>query len=139
MWVCPGGRTGTHGGVHGRGGIAGPGTRPFSVEGCRWRHKHGLASRPVPSDLYFGLIVFPSAVVAKINSKHGITEQDVRDAVQWPARPAAYWIGLDDDPRGPRAVAVGRTAFGTMIQVVLYPVGDPADGTWRLGTAVVQT
>lgn len=81
----------------------------------------------------------PSAVIEKINNKHGVTEQDVRDAVQWPARPVAYWIGVNDDLRGPRAVAIGRTAAGVIIQVVLYPVGDPVEDTWRLGTAVVQT
>lgn len=90
--------------------------------------------------LYFGQIICPSSVIEKVNNKHGVTEQDIRDAVQWPARPLqAFWIGLDDDPRGPRGVAVGRTAQGTIIQVVLYPVGEPAEGTWRLGTAVVQT
>lgn len=94
----------------------------------------------MPASIYLGQILCPSAVVAKINSKHGLTEQDVRDAVQWPARPLrAFWVGLSDDPRGPRAVAVGLTGDHRVIQVVLYPVGDPADGTWRLGTAVVQT
>lgn len=94
----------------------------------------------MPSSIYLGEIICPAGVVAKINSKHGITEQDVRDAVQWPARPLhAFWIGLDDDPRGPRAVVIGVTADGRTIKVVLYPADDPDQGTWRLGTAVVQT
>ncbi len=100
----------------------------------------GLASKPVPTDLYFGLIICPDAVVEKINQKHGITEQDVRDTVQWPARPAkAYWIGQTDDPRGPRAVVIGWTPDGRRIKVVLYPADGPFEGTWRLGTAVVET
>ncbi len=91
-------------------------------------------------ELYFGEVLCPDGVVAKINSKHGITEQDIRDVVQWPARPSkAFWIGLDDDPRGPRAVAIGTLLDGRMIKVVLYPVDGPFEGTWRLGTAVVQT
>lgn len=76
----------------------------------------------------------------KINNKHGLTEQDVRDAVQWPARPLrAFWIGLADDPRGPRAVAVAHVPDGRKVKVVLYPVDDPEEGTWRLGTVVVET
>ena len=94
----------------------------------------------MPSDLYLGQIDCPDQVVQKINSKHGITEQDVRDAVQWPARPIeVYWIGLDDDPRAARAVAIGDTADQRRITVVLYPVDGPFEGTWRLGTAVVST
>lgn len=94
----------------------------------------------MPADLYFGQIECSAAVVEKINSKHGITEQDVRDVVQWPSRPIqAYWIGLPDDPRGPRAVAIGDTADGRRIKVVLYPVDGPFEGTWRLGTAVLET
>jgi hypothetical protein len=93
----------------------------------------------VPSSIYLGDILCPAPVVEKINLKHGVSEDEVREAVQWPARPKAYWIGLDDDPRGPRAVAVGRTRAGRLLQVVLYPVGDSAEGTWRLGTAVVVT
>ena len=94
----------------------------------------------MPPDLYFGQIECPETVIAKINSKHGLTEQDVRDAVQWPARPIrAFWIGLDDDPRGPRAVAIATTLDGRRIKVVLYPADGPFEGTWRLGTAVVET
>jgi hypothetical protein len=94
----------------------------------------------MPSQIYLGEILCPHAVIEKINSKHGLTEQDIRDAVQWPARPdRTYWIGLADDPRGPRAVAVGRTADGRRIKLVLYPVDGPFEGTWRLGTAVVET
>jgi hypothetical protein len=64
----------------------------------------------MPSDIYVAEIVCCARVIEKINSKHGVTEQDVRDAVQWPATPlAADWIEEPDDPRGPRAVVVGDT------------------------------
>ncbi len=94
----------------------------------------------MPSSIYLGYIICPPGVIEKINSKHGFTEQDVRDAVQWPARPLRlFWIGLHDDPRGPRAVAIADVSDGRRIKVVLYPVDDPEEGTWRLGTAVLQT
>lgn len=94
----------------------------------------------MPVDLYFAQIICPSGVVEKINSKHGLTEQDIRDLAQWPARPLrVFWIGLDDDPRGPRAVVLGKVADGRTVKVVLYPVDNDFEGTWRLGTAVVET
>lgn len=102
--------------------------------------RHGASVSDMPPAIYLGQILCPEGVIAKVNGKHDLTERDIRDAVQWPARPIkAVWIGLDDDPRGPRAVVTGRVADGRVIQVVLYPVGDPAEGTWRLGTAVVET
>jgi hypothetical protein len=100
----------------------------------------GSSLGAVPASIYLGQIICPADVVTKINSKHGVTEQDVRDVAQWPAIPMkTFWIGLDDDRRGPRVVVIGQSGDGRLIQVVLYPVGDPAEGTWRLGTAVVQT
>lgn len=94
----------------------------------------------MPDALYFAQILCPASVIEKINNKHSLTEQGVRDLAQWPARPRrAFWIGLDDDPRGPRAVVVGEVADGRTIKVMLYPVDGPFEGTWRLGTAVVET
>lgn len=94
----------------------------------------------MPRSIYIAHIECSVLVSGKINSKHGITEQDVRDAIQWPARPLrAFWVGLQDDPRGPRAVAIGQIPDGRVIKAVLYPVEDQFAGTWRLGTAVVET
>ncbi len=85
--------------------------------------------------IYIGQVVVPPAVAEKIGSKHGLSEQDVRDAVQWPARVLqASWLEPPDDPRGPRLVVKGLTGTGRLIKVVLYPV-DQTDGIWRLGTA----
>ena len=73
-------------------------------------------------------------VAAKINSKHGVTLDEVREAVLYPSRlTRAVWIW--DADRGSRLVAEGVARSGRVIRAVLYPV-DPADGTWRLGTAV---
>jgi hypothetical protein len=94
----------------------------------------------VPRQIYLGYIICTALNMQHVTGKHGITEQDVRDAVQWPARLIrARWVDVPDDPRAPRVVAWGRTSDNRVIQVVLYPVGDPAEGTWRLGTAVVET
>jgi len=85
---------------------------------------------------YIGLIECSTAVEAKINGKHGLSLQDVRDAVQWPARPLRLsWLSADVDPRGPRLAVEGRTSDGRILKAVLYPVDD--QGTWRLGTAVL--
>lgn len=70
-------------------------------------------------------------VRAKINSKHGVTEDDVLDACEDIV--TAGWI--EEPERGPRLLIVGRTASGRTIRVILYPV-DPDAGTWRLGTAL---
>lgn len=86
--------------------------------------------------LFIGQIICSEKVAQKINSKHGVTLDEVRDAVQWPARPLrASWLGSDLDPRGPRLALEGRTAQGRILRVVLYPV-DVDEGAWRLGTAV---
>ena len=86
--------------------------------------------------VYIGHIECSPAVAERISSKHGISLQDVRDAVQWPARPLrAARLGEEIDRRGPRLAAEGLTASGRILKVVLYPV-DEAEGTWRLGTAV---
>lgn len=84
--------------------------------------------------VYIGYIEIPDVVAAKIMGKdgRGISPDDVRSAVQVPARhESARWL---DDERGPRVLAIGRDATGRRIKVILYPV-DTSDGTWRLATA----
>jgi hypothetical protein len=82
---------------------------------------------------YIAVIVCSARVLEKINSKHGVSIDEVRDAFQWPATPArASWVL---DHRGRRLAVEGFTARGRVIRAVLYPV-DVAQGTWRLGTAV---
>lgn len=68
-------------------------------------------------------------VRAKINGKHGVTEDDVADACQHAERAV-----LDEDERGRRLLVRGLTRSGRSIRVVLYPIDEEA-GTWRLGTA----
>lgn len=90
----------------------------------------------MPSRIHIGLIECSVAVETKINAKHGLTLQDVRDALQAPSRPLrASWLDASQDPRGPRLVAEGFTSSGRRLKAVLYPVDG--EGTWRLGTAVL--
>lgn len=86
--------------------------------------------------VYIGLIECSLQVEQKINSKHGVTLLEVREAVQWPSRPLRVTrLDGETDPRGPRLALRGITAAGRVLNIVLYPV-DEKDGTWRLGTAV---
>lgn len=68
------------------------------------------------------------AVNAKINSKHGVTQDEVLDACVRVV--TASWIA---DERGRRLYIDGKTARGRRLLVVLYPTNDPS--LWNPGTA----
>lgn len=85
---------------------------------------------------YIGEILCSHAVAEKVKAKHGVSLDEVKDAVQWAALPLrAAWLTAVLDPRGPRLALEGRRPPGGSSKVVLYPV-DEREGTWRLGTAV---
>jgi hypothetical protein len=90
----------------------------------------------VPS-VYIAQIDCSDSVREKINSKHGITLDEVREAFMYPARPerVSRLTSTHEDPRAPRIAVQGSTLRGRRIQAVLYPV-DEGNGIWRLGTAV---
>lgn len=67
-------------------------------------------------------------VVRKINSEHGVTLDDVEDALD-----TILNYEFVEDARGRRLYAWGR-ARKRVIFVCLYPV-DEAAGSWRLATA----
>lgn len=68
-------------------------------------------------------------VVRKINSDHGVTLEDVEDALD-----SIVNYEFDEDPdRGRRLYVWGRSGARTIF-VCLYPVDESA-GRWRLGTA----
>lgn len=69
-------------------------------------------------------------VRAKINGKHGVSEDDVVHAVEYYR--AAAWD--HDDVAGTRLLVRGPTSSGRTLRVVLYPIDEEA-GTWRLATA----
>lgn len=83
--------------------------------------------------IYIGWIQIDPAVSDKLKSKHnGLTETEVREAFQWPARLDARWESSVD--HGERLVAIGRTGDGRDVIGWLLPV-DAQDGTWILKSA----
>lgn len=83
--------------------------------------------------MYIALVTCSESVGSKILAKHSVTLQEVREAVQWPARPTrARWVA--DDERGNRLRVDGTTARGRALLVMLYPTAE--DGIWRLATAI---
>lgn len=68
----------------------------------------------------------------KINSKHNVTDEAVRDSVvcvhgllgRWGASPTT----------GARRAEVETTIRGRPVLVVIYPVADPLGDAWRLGS-----
>ena len=90
----------------------------------------------MPGSIYIGLIVADLSTIAKINEKHHLTLDEVREALQWPA-PAR--VGYEDHPEpGGRWIAVGTVAGGRDLIAALLPspmfAGSGAD-TWVLKTA----
>ncbi|MEO5535254.1 MAG: hypothetical protein ABIR17_09005 [Pseudolysinimonas sp.] len=84
---------------------------------------------------YIGLVVCAPSVERKLRSKHGLTADLVREAIQYPARVMLAW---DDDPRhGGRLVVLGTTATGRQLVVWLVPTPewDPDTDVWLIKTA----
>jgi hypothetical protein len=83
--------------------------------------------------VYIGLILVSPEVQLKLHEKHrGLTADEVREAVQWPARPQVRWETHPD--HGRRLVVLGTTAEGREVITWLSAV-DPSDGTWVVRTA----
>lgn len=86
--------------------------------------------------IHVGRLDIASDVVAKLCQKHGISEDEVRALIEWPAVVRAAYD--DDDLHGPRWLALVFTSGGDRFFAVLDPVppweGENAD-TWRLRTA----
>jgi len=74
-------------------------------------------------------------IEAKINEKHQVTAQEVREALILRRDVRAGW---EDHPDyGVRLIAFGRTYQGRPILAVLLPLNwnDPGEGSWILKTA----
>jgi hypothetical protein len=86
----------------------------------------------VHDSLWVARLIISPATAVKLSSLHGLSPEDVRDAVQC-VRGLSY--GWDNDPeRGLRAlveVRIGRQ----LVVLVLYPVNDPLGDTYALGSA----
>lgn len=80
---------------------------------------------------YIGYVEISAAMAVKIQTKHGITPEEVREACAAPVR--AGWH--DHRTYGRRLLLTGVTGSGRILKVILQPV-DVNDGTWRLRTAI---
>lgn len=85
---------------------------------------------------YIAQVLIDPSIEAKIKTKHNVTSDDVRSALEYPARVSAAWEEHPD--HGRRLVASGTTRTGRPILAWLEPV-DETDGTWRLRSARVGT
>lgn len=86
--------------------------------------------------VYLGLIDADPSVIDKIQRKHNITLDEVREALQWPA--AARAAADDHSEHGWRVIAVGETATGRTVIAALLPAppwAGRAAETWTLKTA----
>lgn len=84
--------------------------------------------------MYFGQLVIDEPTNAKLNSKHHITFDQVKDAILWPAHPRAKW---ENHPYyGRRVVAYGEAA-GEPVLCILKPVPEHDENadTWEVKTA----
>ncbi len=89
--------------------------------------------RPVA---YIAELLPPSAeLIDKLHRKHGVTLDEVREAVILTDVESSVWDWDDDPARGWRLLVTATTYAGRRLLVVLYPV-DEDEGTWRLGTAM---
>lgn len=82
--------------------------------------------------VWIGRVVIDPAAEAKINGKHNVTFDEVREAVEVGAATAARWH--DHPLYGTRLLARGLTAAGRNLIVTLVPV-DRDEETWECKTA----
>jgi hypothetical protein len=85
--------------------------------------------------IYIGRVIVDPGVVAKLNTKHQVTHDEVREALEWPAK---VRVAIEDHPQhGRRWVVVGQTGSSRELIAALLPTpeweGDRAD-TWVLKT-----
>ncbi|MGB6163679.1 MAG: hypothetical protein WCF33_14370 [Pseudonocardiaceae bacterium] len=91
--------------------------------------------RPVA---YIAELLPPCAVlIDKIHRKHGVTLDEVREAVVLTDVESSVWDWHPDPARGWRLLVTATTYHGRRLFIVLYPVNEEK-GTWRLGTAMTD-
>lgn len=85
--------------------------------------------------IHLGLITADWSIEHKIGVKHSCTLDEVREALQWPARAQAAWE--EHEVHGRRLVAVGATGSGRRLVAWLLPTPDWDDdsGEWRVKSA----
>lgn len=67
----------------------------------------------------------------KIAQVHGITEEELRDAVECVRGLFGRW---DDDPERGRRALIDVAVRGRPATVVLYPAEHPMGDAWKLGS-----
>lgn len=80
--------------------------------------------------IHLGLIEADPSIETKINTKHNCTLEEVRQALQYPAKARAGW---EEDPEhGLRVVALGTTGAGRLLIGWLLPIPpwDENSDTW---------
>lgn len=85
---------------------------------------------------WIAVLIFTPEVSAKIQAKHNLTEDEVRQAVCFGGHREARWH--DHPDYGLRLVVKGETADGRPLMAYLHPV-DRTDGTWECRTAIRLT
>ncbi len=90
---------------------------------------------PNQPSIYIGLVLVDPSVEWKLRMRrNGLTGDEVRAAVQWPAVSLdARW--QDHAEHGRRLLLLAESDRG-LLKVILQPV-DITDGTWRLRTAML--
>lgn len=80
---------------------------------------------------WLGEIQFSPAVDRKLRTKHGLTPQQVRNAIAWGRHEKAWWDNHERYCR--RLIVIAGDAHGKVI-AYLRPI-DRADGIWQCLTA----
>jgi hypothetical protein len=85
--------------------------------------------------VYLGLILCSPLVERKLRTKHGLSSEDVREALQHPAEVRSAWA--EDEVHGRRLIAMGRGADGRLLIAWLMPAPDwdPETEVWLIKTA----
>ena len=86
----------------------------------------------MPASLWVAKLVISPETAAKLSSLHGLSADEVRDAIVCVAGLSYVW---DDDPdRGLRPL-VQVVIRARAVIVVLYPLEDPLGDAYALGSA----
>lgn len=87
---------------------------------------------PPNEPVWIAHIVVPPGMVEKLSSKHGVSEQDVRDTFELPGVPQRGAWNVHEE-HGVRLYVKGVGPAGQLLVAILAPTNDP--DVWRLRTA----
>jgi len=86
-----------------------------------------------PVRVWIAQVVFDPQVASKVQTKHNISPDEVREAVCFGKHRRAFW---DEHPDyGRRLLVIGDSYTGASIVAYLKPINQ-ADGTWECRTAM---